>query len=86
MKQAVILLLAGQPIISEKFVREERVLYMCPFPGSHTAITISEMVTKLLDMWNIECMLSYVIIQLIWLQVSESVNYCLLVVAFILYS
>ena len=38
----------------ENFVKEERVLQVFPFPGSHTAINISEMVIKLLDAWSIE--------------------------------
>ena len=45
------------------FVREERVLQVCQFPGSHTAITISEMVTKLLGAWNIEKSRVHVVIR-----------------------
>ena len=35
------------------FTREERVLQVCPFAGSHTAVAISEMITKLLDSWKV---------------------------------
>ena len=35
------------------FTREERVLQVCPFAGSHTALAISEMITKLLDSWKV---------------------------------
>lgn len=38
----------------ENFTREEWILQVCPFPGSHTAEAISEMITKLLDSWGIE--------------------------------
>ena len=38
----------------ERFTREEWILQVCPFPGSHTAEAISEMITKLLDSWSIE--------------------------------
>ena len=38
----------------ERFTREERILQVCPFPGSHTAEAISKMITKLLDSWSIE--------------------------------
>ena len=38
----------------ESFTREERILQVCPFPGSHTAEAISETITKLLDSWSIE--------------------------------
>ena len=45
LKQAEILLLVGQPIILTQRVLLERSMFSkC---GSHTAITISEMVTKL---------------------------------------
>ena len=40
--------------INSEFYREERVLQVCPFPGSHTADAISEMILKLLDGWSIE--------------------------------
>ena len=32
---------------------QEHVLQVCPFAGSHTSATISEMITKLLKLWNI---------------------------------
>ena len=35
------------------FTREEHVLHVCPFAGSHTAIVISDMITKLLDSWKV---------------------------------
>ena len=35
------------------FTREECVLQVCPFAGSHTAIAISEMITKFLDSWKV---------------------------------
>ena len=35
------------------FTREESVLHVCPFAGSHTAIAISEMITKLLASWKV---------------------------------
>ena len=35
------------------FTREKRVLQVCPFAGSHTALAISEMITKLLDSWKV---------------------------------
>ena len=35
------------------FTREEHILQVCPFAGSHTAIAISEMITKLLDSWKV---------------------------------
>ena len=35
------------------FTREEHVLQVCPFAGSHTAVAISEMITKLLDSWKV---------------------------------
>ena len=38
----------------ESFTREEWILQVCPFAGSHTAEAISEMITKLLDSWGIE--------------------------------
>jgi len=38
----------------ESFTREEWILHVCPFPGSHAAEAISEMITKLLDSWDIE--------------------------------
>ena len=38
----------------ESFMREERILQVYPFPGSHTAEAISEMITKMLDSWAIE--------------------------------
>ena len=47
----------------ESFVREKRVLQVCPFLGSHTAITISEMVTKLLGAWYIEKSRVHVVIR-----------------------
>jgi len=40
--------------ISSEFVREERILQVCPFPGSHTADAIAEMISKLLEAWNID--------------------------------
>ena len=40
--------------INSEFCREERVLQVCPFPGSHTADAIAEMILKLLDGWSIE--------------------------------
>ena len=40
--------------INKNYVREECVLQVCSFPGSHTAINISEMITMLLDTWSIE--------------------------------
>ena len=41
-------------INQESFTREERILQVYPFPGSHTAEAISEMITKMLDSWAIE--------------------------------
>ena len=38
----------------ESFMREEQIFQVCPFPGSHIAEAISEMITKLLDSWAIE--------------------------------
>ena len=38
----------------KSFTREERILQVYPFPGSHTAEAISEMITKMLDLWAIE--------------------------------
>ena len=38
----------------ESFTMEERILQVCPFPGSHTAEAISEMITKLLNSWSID--------------------------------
>ena len=55
-------------------------------------ILLSPYLKCLLSCWehgilkNLECTLSYVIMQLIWWWVSESVNYQLLVVPFIPYS
>ena len=40
--------------ITSEFQRDERVLQVCPFPGSHTADAISEMILKLLDKWSID--------------------------------
>ena len=40
--------------INSEFCREERVLQVCHFPGSHTADAISEMISKLLDGWSID--------------------------------
>ena len=37
----------------ESFTRKERILQVCPFLGSHTADTIFETITKLLDSWSI---------------------------------
>ena len=34
------------------FTREEYVLQVCPFAGSHMALAISEMIMKLLDSWD----------------------------------
>ena len=38
----------------ENVTREERILQVYPFPGSHTAEAIVEMITKMLDSWAIE--------------------------------
>ena len=40
--------------ISSEFVREEWILQVCFFPGSHTAVAIAEMISKLLEAWNID--------------------------------
>ena len=40
--------------ITSEFHRDERVFQVCPFPGSHTADTISGIILKLLDKWSID--------------------------------
>ena len=40
--------------ITSEFTREERILQVHPFLGSHTADPIAEMISKLLEVWNID--------------------------------
>ena len=40
--------------ITSEFHRDERVLQVCLFPGSHTADAISGMILKLLNKWSID--------------------------------
>jgi len=43
---------AGQ-LTTVSFTREELILHVCPFAGSHIAIAISDMITKLLESWKV---------------------------------
>jgi len=40
--------------ITPEFTREERILRVHPFLGSHTADAIADMISKLLEVWNID--------------------------------
>ena len=40
-------------IDTSTFTREEHVLQVCPLVGSHIAVAISEMTTKLLGSWKV---------------------------------
>ena len=47
----------------KRFTREEWILQVCPFTGSHTAEAISKMITKLLDSWSIEKSRVYAVVR-----------------------
>ena len=62
------------------FTQEECVLQICPFAGSHTAVAISEMITKLLDSWKVPTTRVHTVVHdnaanNLWWQVLSSVAY-----------